>query len=816
MLDHGGAASCNGSRVVRFAVLAIATAFLMAFSHSGVSAQTDLRQVTQAEPRDFDIPAQPLTEALIRFGRQAGLQTTAEADLVQGLRSAPVRGAMTWRQALDRMLAGTGLSYRLAGSMVTVERPAVQEDTGGAVQLAPVRVQGKAESAYGPVTGYKASRSATATRTDTPILETPTSIQVIPQDVIRDQTPRRLRDVFRNVSGIQSAFTGFNVASLEEPVIRGFEDSNIYRNGFRTSRVIAPLEFANVERVEVLKGPASVLFGLAEPGGLVNIVTKRPFEERVISVEQEFGSYERFRTTVDANTPLAEDKSLLGRMNLAYTSDDTFRDHDGIQRFFIAPSLTWRPSAATELIFEASYSYDKHPFDHGIAFSAAGEPVADVATFLGEPDFRSEREEIFAGYTLTHSLSDQLRIRNVTTFNYTKNRLNGFRHFSAIDPATDTVDRSFNNTDQKGTAIQTLADVGYDFDIGATRHETLFGLDLRFEPKFGNGSNGPRSNGPFPINGLHPQFGLVGAIPNDNPVDSENETTWIGVYAQNQVKLLDDRLHVLIGGRYDYVDQSVKFITPGFELVGDRQDEAFTGRIGALYELTDWLSPYVNVSRSFNPVSPFTVGDVAPTTGFQTEGGLKLNFFDERLAATFAVYEIIKDNVPVADLANPGFSLNGGELRSRGFEVDIAGALAPGWQIIANYALMDTKVLKSDTLPVGSRFRNVPTHSGSVWMSYEFQRESGLEGLGFGGGVSGAGERLGDNAGSFDLDGYFVADAALWYRADVGIGGRQLPVKAQLNVQNLFDKEYYESSDSKGNVFPGASRTIIGSVSVTF
>ena len=682
-------------------------------------------RLAQAERTyEFDIPSKPLPRAIADFSAVTGLQVLYTETSTYDHTASALRGAFTARQALDRLVAGSGLIYRYtSANAVTLEREVAEESDDGVIQLGPITVEGQAqESAYGRVTGYKASRSATATRTDTPILETPASIQVVPERVIEDQAAIRLRDVYRNISGVQSSFTGFNVNSAEEPIIRGFEDSYIYRNGLRSSAGFAPVELANVERVEVLKGPASVLFGLAEPGGILNIVTKQPTEESFATLSQEFGSFERYRTTIDANTPLSDDKSLLGRINFAYTSDNTFRDHEGIDRFFIAPALTWRPGADTELIFEASYSHEKHPFDHGLSFTTEGEPAAEISTFLGEPDSRSEREEFFVSYFLTHDANESLTFRNFTSFQYTENRLNSFRHFSPLDPVDNTVNRSFTGEVQESTAIQTLADVSYDFDLGASKHQVLVGVDARLEPSFGNGasSTGARSSGPFPINGVNPQHGLVGEISEDAPLDLERETTWVGIYIQDQMSLFDERLHVLIGGRYDYIDQFVDFDTPSFQLAGERSDEAFTGRVGVLYELTDWISPYFNISQSFNPISPFTQGNVAPTEGFQIEGGLKLNFFDEKLTATMAGYQITKDNVPIADLANPPLSLNGGKLRSRGFELDVAGELAPGWQIIANYAYTDTEcssLIRCRSAADSATFRSTAATFGRVTTS---------------------------------------------------------------------------------------------------
>jgi len=195
------------------------------------------------------------------------------------------------------------------------------------------------------------------------------------------------------------------------------------------------------------------------------------------------------------------------------------------------------------------------------------------------------------------------------------------------------------------------------------------------------------------------------------------------------------------------------------------------------------------------------------------EAGTKSSFFAERLTSTVSLYDIRKDNVPVTDENNPGFSVNGGELRSQGFEVDVAGELGAGFQIVANYAYTDTEVLRSTSLPVGSRFSNVPLHSGSVWLSYDLRGDSRWQGLRFAGGLSGASARLGNSAGTFELDGYLTADAAVSYQRELA-GGRRLLVR--LNVLNLLDEEYYESASGTASVFPGRPRSFVGTVSMEF
>lgn len=766
-------------------------------------------QATSAEAQTFNIPAGPLSRVLSQFAGAAGVAISFDASNFNEIQSPGLQGRYSVREGFETLLEGTNVvATRQENGDYVLERT-------GTTTLSAIVVEASAADALGPVEGYRAERTQTATRTDAPIEITPVSVQVVPEQVYKDQASTRLRDVYRNISGVQAGFTANAVSAKESPIIRGFSDARIYRNGFRLDDV-APVELANVERVEVLKGPASVLFGLGEPGGILNVVTKRPVDDSFAVVTQEVGSHDRYRTTVDANSALTENGDWLGRLNLAYTNDDTFRDHDGKERIFFAPTVSWQPSDATSLTLDFSYSDEEYPFDNGMAFTADGEPVADISNFLGEPDFRSEREEIFAGYTLTHDFNDQWRFRNTFMYQNVENRLNAFRHGNSTNP-DNTVDRNVDRSVPKGETFMTAADVGYRFDVGASKHDVLLGVDYRLDPKSGNTQNGPRANGPFPIDIVNPQYDQFGTINFDDSSEFESENKWVGVYLQDQITLADDRLHLIAGARYDRVEQFVDFVCcqNSFDFADDQTDYAFTARGGALYEWTDWLSPYVSVAQSFNPISPFTtsVDGLDPEEGIAYEAGTKLSFLNGRLTSTLAVYQITKDNVPVADEDNPGFSINGGELRSRGFEADIAGELAPGLQVIANYAYTDTEVRESDSLPVGSRFNNVPLHSGSVWGSYDFQPGSGLKGFGFGAGLNGATNKLGNNAGTFELDGFVVADVAGWYRFKVPSGQT---VTAKINVNNLTDKEYYESSQGTARVFPGAPRTVIGSVSVGF
>lgn len=695
-----------------------------------------------------------------------------------------------------------------AGKPVSAQPAADPAAADGGVVLAPVRIEDEAERATGPVAGYRAQRSATATRTDVPIERTPVAVQVVPDKVIEDQGVVELRDTYRNASGVQIDFTGGNVSGTEIAIIRGFPVFNLYRNGFAVGGN-APVDLANIERVEVLKGPASTLYGFGEPGGLVNLVTRRPLDRPSFSAEQQIGSHGFYRTILDATGPVTADRRLLYRATAAYTDAQTFREHAEFDRVFLAPSFSWRPTDRTTLDIELSYSKENYPFDHGLAFGPDGEPATPIKRFLGEPTRRSEREEWFAGYFLTHEPSPAVTLRHAFAFHRNDNQLDAFRHFDETN-ADFTVERSWDGSNPISTEFKAITDALLKFNLGPSYHELLLGLDLRWDPRGLNSQDGPRQedDDSLRISILDPEYGAE-VVPNTRS-DFASDDRRAGLYLQDQLSVFDDRLHLLAGGRYDWVRVSSSFN----DVSSTQTDDALTGRVGALFELTDWLSPYVNVSQSFSPTSGnASDGDLDPETGLMCEAGLKSAFLDGRLSTTLAAFQVTKDDVAIEDPDEPGFTINGGKLRSRGIELDLVGEPYPGWRMIANYAYTDTEVLRSDVLPEGERFRNVPTHSGGFWGVREFAEGSPLNGLGLGAGLFFASSKRGNDAGTFDLDAWQRIDLAAWYRLDLPVGP---PLRAQLNVNNLLDQDYYESSSGTASVFPGEPLTVIGSLRVTF
>lgn len=325
--------------------------------------------VAEEKTYDFNIPAQPLASALDALAQQTGLQPFYADGIVAGKRAPALSGRLTPQQAVQKLLAGSGLVYTF-----TADHAVAIKMDGSAVQkpeaLPAVTVLGKADyddtDPYNP--DYRRSNALSATKTDTPIMETPYSVAVVPQQVLKDQQAIRVEDAVQNVAGVKANFTSgglFDAFSM-----RGFQYTNLYRDGFLLPAGLgasdARLQTANVERVEVLKGPGSILFGRNEPGGIINLVTKRPQASPYHSIQQQFGSYDFYRTAIDSTGAMTSDDTLLYRVNLSYENANSFRNFVKTDTVFFAPSFTWNISDSTQANLDIAYQHFDDATDSGI------------------------------------------------------------------------------------------------------------------------------------------------------------------------------------------------------------------------------------------------------------------------------------------------------------------------------------------------------------------------------------------------------------------------------------------------------------------
>jgi iron complex outermembrane recepter protein len=657
---------------------------------------------------------------------------------------------------------------------------------------------------------YNVSDATTATRTDTPLKDIPQSIQVVPQEVIKDQQANQLEDALRNVSGV-SAGDSFG-DTTERFVIRGFAQDTILVDGFRQGSIgqgFPSLE--RLERLEVLKGPASILYGNLEPGGVINLVTKKPLKEPLAETKIELGNFGLFQSNFDFSDGIASGEQLLYRLNANFEVNDGFRDfNQAATSLSLAPTISWQISKNTDLLVDFSYINEARPFDRGIV--AIGDGVADIPferTFQ-QPDDEYELEQLSASYQLEHRFSDHWKLRN--SFRMVSGDTADFRLDSVFIDDSGILERGFRrNADIKENySLQT--NVIGQFATGKVEHRLLFGVDLDRSTSVGKQGRLPED----PVFLIDVFTQAADPLPD---IESEDLTFLVrdeniradllGIYLQDQIAI-SEQIEFLIGGRFDVFEQtSIDFTA---DLTTKQSQDKFSPRVGIVYQPLKSISLYGSYSTSFNP-DPFNSttinGDVLkPSTGTQYELGVKGEFFNQKLSTTLAFYQIDRANFATTDPNNPDFSIAAGEVRSRGIELDLRGEIIPGWNVIAAYAYTDAKITEDNNFSVGNKLENVPENSASLWTSYQIQQGS-LKGLGFGTGVFFVGDRQGDLDNSFTLPSYVRTDAAIFYRRDNW--------QANLNFQNLFDVGYIRSSETfREALRPGNPFTVIGSVSVNF
>ncbi|NJO50169.1 MAG: TonB-dependent siderophore receptor [Leptolyngbyaceae cyanobacterium RM2_2_4] len=656
--------------------------------------------------------------------------------------------------------------------------------------------------------GYNPSNATTATRTDTPLRDIPQSITVVPRQALEDRRPRDLTEAVETASGVVSSGSLFG-APAGARIIRGFggfDQAGNFRNGSRDVDYFGLTPMGTIEQVEVLRGPASVLFGALEPGGIINVITRQPLDEPYYNVTLEAGNYGFYQPSIDLSGPLTADDTLLYRFIAGYQDTASYQDFANSSLITIAPSLTLNLGDSTNLNLYYEYIRflgDPPTFEVPILSDDSFPPQDFFASY---PDLLSQEYITHKfGYVLNHELNDTWQIRNSVAITLTENeRVDVFATaleddrfltgFEIYDDDGATYDNYFGQIDLLG-----------EFDTGSISHELLVGFD--FNRNVFAANEVLFSDDLPPLDIFDPDYD-VPALEFESIFEGNVVTNqFYGVYLQDQIAFTDN-LRLLIGGRYDWVTSRNETFGDGVESPF-QNDGAFSPRIGLVYQPSDTVSLYGSYSRSFRQTTGFNPDGTAfePTRGTQYEVGVRADFLNGALSANLAAYHLTKTNITTPDPDNPRFSIQTGEARSQGIELDITGELLPGWNIIASYAYTDAEVTDDNTNPVGNRLAHVPENQASLWTTYTLQ-EGDLSGLGFGLGLFYVDERQVDLANSGTLPSYFRTDAALYYRRD--------RLRAAINIRNLFDIDYATFSFGRQQVQRGAPFTIVGSISWEF
>ncbi|OAJ46524.1 TonB-dependent siderophore receptor [Pseudomonas marginalis] len=657
------------------------------------------------------------------------------------------------------------------------------------------------ESATGPVKGYRATRSASATKTDTALRDIPQSISVIPATVLKDLGSTNVERALEFAGGV-SKQNNFGGLTLYEYSVRGFTTSEFYQDGFSANRGYPSTpDAANIERIEVLKGPAASLYGRGDPGGTVNIVTKKPQPEAFTTVQTSAGSWDRYRTAVDVNTPLDGEGNVLSRVNLAVEDNHSFRDHVQSKRVFVAPSFSWQLDPDTRLLVESEFVRHSSTFDRGVVDA----PGVSRSTFLGEPndgDIDNHNNRIQA--TLEHHLNDAWKLRLAS--HYKQGSLWGDASENrALNADGHTLDRRYRERSMGWHDSITQLELRGLFDIGSWQHELLIGTeyeDYRKKERV-TAIGGSR----YPIDLYNPVYGQPKPNGTRSGTDFFEQTKSQALNLQDQI-IFTDRLRGMVGARFEHFEQSTDDFTRNHAKSRQTHD-ALTQRAGLLYQLTPQIGVFANASTSFKPNSGLDANGKTfkPEEGVGYEVGIKSELFDDRLSATLAAFHIEKENVLALDPAT-NTSRAMGKARSQGFDLQLTGQVTEAVRVIGAFAYIDAEVTKGDkAIPAGSRILGVAKRSGSLLGVYEFQ-DGVLRGSDLGAAFTYVGDRSGEAGTRFELPAYHTVDLLAHYKATEN-------VTVGLNLNNLFDEKYYERSYSNYWVNPGEPRNLTVSLTLS-
>lgn len=778
-----------------------------------------------AKAIQFNIPAQSLASALTRFSAETRLQVLYEGDVADILQAPALNGAYTPEQALEKLLRGTGLKSRYTNDKtITIEAPSSQNQSG-TTTLKTMTVTGKStyDTADPYNTDYTRPNASTATKTDTPIMETPFSVQVIPSQVLEDQQVVRVEKALTNVAGVIQ-LPG-NGGTQDMSMIRGFTNNTYFKDGFRLPTGIGgggttKRDTANLERVEVLKGPGSILFGRGEPGGIVNMVTKQPLDTPYYSMQQQFGSFDFYRTTVDATGPVTADKSLLYRVNLAYENSGSFQDNVNGERVFVAPTLTWKISPKTKVGLELEYLHFNDPIDHGIP-AVGNRPVPVPRSFaLNEPQFnRNEGDRAGVFMNFSHAFNDNWQVENRFGSEFVDWNTQGVT-FGAASANGNLVRNFYGLNDSSSQRYSNTLNLTGKFSTGFLKHTLLLGYEhFQFDQDRMLGTSPAAYSAPSAFNIFRPTYMASGQRTNPARfIPQKLSQSWDGYSIQDQVEL-PFNLFALGGVRYDDAETQFDVNNGLFKL---SKDSGVSPRGGLLWRPMQWLSLYGSYTENFG-ASNYTSNNLGANLGSQRgqqwELGTKTEFWDGRLTASLAYFDLTKQNMPVPDPANlDGLHfLTIGEAESRGIEFESTGEILPGLKLIGAYAFTPFASVTKDIGAngnigtQGNRLPMAPEHSGSLWTTYDFQNKE-LRGLKIGGGVTAAGQRQGDSANTYQLPGYATLNLMSSYALKVG----SAKITTQLNVDNLLDKSYFIGSNGATASFYGSPRAVIGSIRVEY
>ena len=766
----------------------------------------------QGSVRSYNLPAGPLASTLNQIASQAGITLALDPSLASGRTAAPVSGQLSGVAALQAALRGTGLQLQ-GNSAGTYTLVAVPEGSL-ALPATDINANSADASAWSATTGYVATRTAAGTKTDTPIIEAPRSVSVVTREQLDDRKVLNLNDALRYTAGVISS--GYGSDSRADWLrVRGFSPTQFLDGlplpvGSYANPKIDPWD---LQRIAVLRGPSSSVYGQTPPGGMLDMVTRRPEAESSHEVELQAGSHEHKQLNFDSTGKLDDDGRFLYRVSGVVRDSNVQVDHIPDKRYNIAPSLTWNIDPDTHLTFISQYTRDDTGITsqflplQGTKVSSPYGKISHSANF-GDPDWEYYDRTYYAlGYAFDHRFNDVWQFKQ--NLRYTKSDLS----FQALSVGTGTTAVAADGTLSRTSGIvnedisQFAIDNNFqaDFATGPLTHTLLLGLDhqrsnTNYRWRYGY-AGVPSTNVDRPIYGQ--DFSNVSYL---DLYNYDQKTFQTGLYAQDQIALDDWRL--TLGGREDWIHTGTVFYNNN-DLTATQRDKKFSPNVGISYVFDNGFTPYLSYTESFQPASGASVSatsSLKPTEGRQYEAGLKYQPPGSKSLFTAAIYDLKQKNVSVTENS---ITRQVGEIQLRGLELEATSDVSENLKLIGSYTYTHSEILDGDDK--GNRMAQIPRNQATGWADYTWHTGA-LEGFGVGAGVRYVGDTYGNTANT-DLGhvgSNTIYDASVHY--DLGVLSRTLKgASVAVNATNLFNKDYLATCDGYWCYY-GDERKVVASV----
>ena len=797
--------------LLRPSLLAVAIAL------SAPLASTTLYAAEQASSvRAYNLPAAPLATTLNQIASQAGLALTLNPALAAGKTSAPVKGQFDAQGALREALRGTGLQLEQSSAGTYTLMPVPE----GVVALPTTNItgQGSYESAWGPVEGYVAKRTAAGTKTDTALVEAPRSISVATREQMQDRNVQNLDDAVKYMPGIVSASYGSDTR-YDWMRVRGFEPTQ-FLDGLPLPRGVyanPKAETWNLDRLALLRGPASSVYGQTPPGGLLDMVSRRPSAEQSSAIQVQYGSDNHRQINFESTGKIDDEGQFLYSVGGVVRDAGTQVDHIDNKRYNIAPSLTWNIDTDTKLTLLSQFTRD----DTGatsqflpIVGTKIKSPLGDVSHHknLGDPDYEFYDRTYYAlGYAFEHRFNDTWQFKQ--NLRYTKSELSfqqltvGAFGWAPVD-AEGNMDRSSTNVDENIGQLAVDNNFQADFSTGDVTHTLLLGLDHQRTDTSYLSIYGQAGR----VNIFNP----VNTTPVERPArsgafyDYNQKTVQTGLYVQDQMAL--DNWRLTLGGREDWVHQGTTYFNKNDATNTDRSKN-FSGNAALSYVFDSGFVPYISYAESFQPASNASASPTEsykPTEGEQWELGIKYQPPGSNTLLSAALYDLTQKNVLVSSFQSGGVSVTDqtGVVKVKGLELEAVSDVTENLKVIAAYTLAKSEVQKGEFK--GNRLQLMPNQQASLWTDYTWHTGA-LDGFGIGFGARYTGNTYGDQANTWagKANAYTVFDGAVHYdlgRLDNSLKGASVKV----NATNLFNKDYISTCDGSYCYF-GDQRSVVAS-----